>query len=365
MLLINELTDLCRFPLQYLRQEVHTQWLTQRGLDAHRLATDTCRDKVTWAATAKYCPANHWQLTKYNAAWNTSQMFATWQDIPLNSKWSATRFGAETQNYPIMTRHVFHLSRYHAPYSTAYMCALPNMQSNHLRPCKGSRQLANSTRSDQHVATVSTCKILITLLVAWVKYSNLSLSPVAQPESSTLFTIRLVTGYEQNPIPLQINFNCNIHTRALSRFHTECVKGMPFGACHGCMPLTVLTCASVVVQLVIRVGRNHLRYCMRHFRQTHASYLCAKRTQKRTSVDIANAIHAITSWNSHFPGSSVTKILHTSASWANGAYSGVRLWHCQWLRTAKSRHVQRQVTGMLAEIPQTVQRLAMSCAVRG
>jgi hypothetical protein len=26
---------------------------------------------------------------------------------------------------------------------------------------------------------------------------------------------------------------------------------------------------------------------MRHFRQTHASYQCAKRKQKRTSVDIA------------------------------------------------------------------------------
>jgi hypothetical protein len=32
-----------------------------------------------------------------------------------------------------------------------------------------------------------------------------------------------------------------------------------------------------------------VRYNMRHFRQTHASYLCAKRKQKRTNVDIANA----------------------------------------------------------------------------
>jgi len=30
-----------------------------------------------------------------------------------------------------------------------------------------------------------------------------------------------------------------------------------------------------------------MRYSMRHFRQTHASYQCAKRKQKRTSVDIA------------------------------------------------------------------------------
>ena len=29
-----------------------------------------------------------------------------------------------------------------------------------------------------------------------------------------------------------------------------------------------------------------MRYSMRHFRQTHASYQCAKRKQKRTSVDI-------------------------------------------------------------------------------
>jgi hypothetical protein len=30
-----------------------------------------------------------------------------------------------------------------------------------------------------------------------------------------------------------------------------------------------------------------MRYSMRHFRQTHASHQCAKRRQKRTSVDIA------------------------------------------------------------------------------
>ena len=30
-----------------------------------------------------------------------------------------------------------------------------------------------------------------------------------------------------------------------------------------------------------------MRYSMRHFRQTHVSYQCAKRKQKRTSVDIA------------------------------------------------------------------------------
>jgi hypothetical protein len=37
---------------------------------------------------------------------------------------------------------------------------------------------------------------------------------------------------------------------ALSRFHTASVKGMPFGACHGRVPQTVLTSASVVIQLV-------------------------------------------------------------------------------------------------------------------
>jgi len=37
---------------------------------------------------------------------------------------------------------------------------------------------------------------------------------------------------------------------ALSRFHTVFVTGMPFGAFHGRMPQPVLTCASVVVQLV-------------------------------------------------------------------------------------------------------------------
>jgi len=30
-----------------------------------------------------------------------------------------------------------------------------------------------------------------------------------------------------------------------------------------------------------------MSYSTRHFRQTHASYQCAKRKQKRTSVDIA------------------------------------------------------------------------------
>ena len=40
---------------------------------------------------------------------------------------------------------------------------------------------------------------------------------------------------------------------ALSRFHTAFVKGMPFGACHGRMPQPVLTCASVVVQLLTSV----------------------------------------------------------------------------------------------------------------
>jgi len=43
---------------------------------------------------------------------------------------------------------------------------------------------------------------------------------------------------------------------ALSRFHTAFVKGMPFGACHGRMPQPVLTCASVVVQLVTSVDRE-------------------------------------------------------------------------------------------------------------
>jgi hypothetical protein len=40
---------------------------------------------------------------------------------------------------------------------------------------------------------------------------------------------------------------------ALSHFHTTFVKGMPFGACHGRMPQPVLTCASVVIQLVTSV----------------------------------------------------------------------------------------------------------------
>ena len=40
---------------------------------------------------------------------------------------------------------------------------------------------------------------------------------------------------------------------ALSIFHTACVHGMPFSACHGHMPQPVLTCASVVVQLVTSV----------------------------------------------------------------------------------------------------------------
>ena len=40
---------------------------------------------------------------------------------------------------------------------------------------------------------------------------------------------------------------------ALSSFHTAFVKGMPFSACHGRMPQPVLTCASVVVQLVTSV----------------------------------------------------------------------------------------------------------------
>jgi hypothetical protein len=39
----------------------------------------------------------------------------------------------------------------------------------------------------------------------------------------------------------------------LSRFHTAFVKGMPFGACYRRMPQPVLTCASVVVQLVTSV----------------------------------------------------------------------------------------------------------------
>jgi hypothetical protein len=43
---------------------------------------------------------------------------------------------------------------------------------------------------------------------------------------------------------------------ALSRFHTAFIKGMPFGACHGRMPQPVLTCASVVVQLVTSVDRE-------------------------------------------------------------------------------------------------------------
>jgi hypothetical protein len=37
-----------------------------------------------------------------------------------------------------------------------------------------------------------------------------------------------------------------------SRFHTA-FKDMPLGACHGRMPQPVLTCASVVVQLVTSV----------------------------------------------------------------------------------------------------------------
>ena len=40
---------------------------------------------------------------------------------------------------------------------------------------------------------------------------------------------------------------------ALSCFHTAFVKGMPFSAFHGRMPQPVLTCASVVVQLVTSV----------------------------------------------------------------------------------------------------------------
>jgi hypothetical protein len=40
---------------------------------------------------------------------------------------------------------------------------------------------------------------------------------------------------------------------ALSRFHIAYVSGMPFGACHGYMPQPVITCASVVVQLVTSV----------------------------------------------------------------------------------------------------------------
>jgi hypothetical protein len=46
---------------------------------------------------------------------------------------------------------------------------------------------------------------------------------------------------------------CYVQTRALSRFHTALVKGMPFGACHGRKPQPVLTCASVVAQLVTSV----------------------------------------------------------------------------------------------------------------
>jgi hypothetical protein len=40
---------------------------------------------------------------------------------------------------------------------------------------------------------------------------------------------------------------------ALSHFHTVFVKGMRFGACHGRMPQPVLTCESVVIQLVTSV----------------------------------------------------------------------------------------------------------------
>ena len=43
---------------------------------------------------------------------------------------------------------------------------------------------------------------------------------------------------------------------ALSRFHTAFAKGMPFGAWHERMPQPVLTCASVVVQLVTSVDRE-------------------------------------------------------------------------------------------------------------
>jgi len=41
---------------------------------------------------------------------------------------------------------------------------------------------------------------------------------------------------------------------ALSHFHTAFIKGMPFGACLGHMPQPVLTCTSVVVQLVTSVN---------------------------------------------------------------------------------------------------------------
>jgi len=42
-----------------------------------------------------------------------------------------------------------------------------------------------------------------------------------------------------------------------------------------------------------------MRYSTRHFRQTHASYRCAEREQKRTSVDVANG-WCITPVCSHF-----------------------------------------------------------------
>jgi hypothetical protein len=40
---------------------------------------------------------------------------------------------------------------------------------------------------------------------------------------------------------------------ALSSFHTAFIKGMPFDACHGCMPQPVLTCASVAIPFVTSV----------------------------------------------------------------------------------------------------------------
>jgi hypothetical protein len=60
----------------------------------------------------------------------------------------------------------------------------------------------------------------------------------------------------------RIGLSCCVQINVLSsfstllRFHTAFVKGMLFGACHGRMPQPVLTCTSVVVQLVTSVGRE-------------------------------------------------------------------------------------------------------------
>jgi hypothetical protein len=58
-----------------------------------------------------------------------------------------------------------------------------------------------------------------------------------------------------------------------SRSHTARVKCVIFGACHERMPQTVLTCASIVVQHVVSVGLNHVRYCMHYSFRHRSAYL--------------------------------------------------------------------------------------------